>query len=100
MQSQNKFFEDLAKVLNGAAGTVAGMAREAQESTRERAREWMGGADGVSREEFEVLKDRLAAANAAIDALRARLDGIDARTASAASTASPAPKAKKSPAKG
>ena len=96
MQSQNKFFEDLAKVLNGAAGTVAGMAREAQDNTRERAREWMGAGDAVSREEFETLKDRLNAANAAIDALRARLDVQDAR---GASPPPPTPKPKKNSAK-
>lgn len=69
MQSQNKFFEDLSKALNGAAGTFAGMAREAQDAARERAREFIGGTDFVSRDEFETLKDRLAKAEAAISAL-------------------------------
>ena len=41
MQSQNRFFDDLAKVVNGAAGTIAGMGREAEASTREKAREWI-----------------------------------------------------------
>ncbi len=49
MQSQNRFFDDVAKVLNGAAGTVAGMGREAEASARARAREWIGGLDFVSR---------------------------------------------------
>lgn len=70
MQSQNKMFEDLAKVLNGAAGTLAGMAREAQDSARERAREFVGGMDFVSREEFETLKDRLAAVEAELATLK------------------------------
>jgi BMFP domain-containing protein YqiC len=69
MQSQNKFFEDLSKALNGAAGSFAGMAREAQDAARERAREFIGGTDFVSREEFEVVKDRLARAEAALAAL-------------------------------
>lgn len=68
MQSQNRFFEDLGKVLNGAAGTVAGMAREAQDAARERARDFVGGMDLVSREEFETLKDRVAALEAALAA--------------------------------
>ncbi|MEQ1726521.1 MAG: accessory factor UbiK family protein [Sphingopyxis sp.] len=66
MQSQNKFFEDLSKALNGAAGSFAGMAREAQDAARERAREFIGGSDFVSREEFEVVKDRLARVEAAL----------------------------------
>lgn len=69
MQSQNKFFEDLSKALNGAAGSFAGMAREAQDAARERAREFIGGTDFVSREEFEVVKDRLALAEAALATL-------------------------------
>jgi BMFP domain-containing protein YqiC len=88
MQSQNKFFDDLAKVLNGAAGTVAGMAREGADGARERAREWMGGLDFVSREEFETVRDMLTAARAEIDALKARLDTMDGGTG-------PAPKARK-----
>jgi BMFP domain-containing protein YqiC len=76
MQSQNKIFDDLAKAVSGAAGTVAGMAREAEAATRERAREWVGGLDMVSREEFEVQKDLLTAARAEIDALKAQVDAL------------------------
>lgn len=84
MQSQNKFFDDLAKVVNGAAGTVAGMAREAESATRERAREWIGGLDLVSREEFEVQKDMLTAARAEIAALTARIDAMAGTSANEA----------------
>lgn len=73
MQSQNQFFDDLAKALNGAAGTFAGMAREAQGAARERAREFVGGMDFVSREEFETVKDMLAEARREIDALKAQI---------------------------
>ncbi len=76
MQSQNKFFDDLAKVVNGAAGTVAGMAREAESGARERAREWFGGLDLVSREEFEAHKDMLTAARAEIAALKVQVDAL------------------------
>lgn len=84
MQSQNRFFDDLARVLNGAAGTFAGMAREAQQSARERARDWVQDDDAVSREEFETLKDRLAAARAEIADLKSRLDALDGGAAPAA----------------
>ena len=45
MQSENRMFDDFVKVLNGAAGTFAGVGREAQSGVRERAREWLGGLD-------------------------------------------------------
>src|SRR3546814_1689065 len=41
MQSENRMFDDFVKVLNGAAGTFAGMGREAEANFRERVREWV-----------------------------------------------------------
>jgi BMFP domain-containing protein YqiC len=73
MQSEKRIFDDLAKVLNGVAGTVAGMGREAEASMRERAREWAGGLDLVSREEFDAVKTLAANARAEADALEAAL---------------------------
>ncbi|MDQ1155832.1 BMFP domain-containing protein YqiC [Sphingomonas sp. SORGH_AS 950] len=83
MQADNKLFDDFAKVMNGLAGTVAGMGREAEASARSRAREWIGGLDFVSREEFEVAKAMAVAARDEADALKARLDALEARLASA-----------------
>ncbi|MEP2101207.1 MAG: accessory factor UbiK family protein [Parasphingorhabdus sp.] len=77
MQSQNKFFDDLSKVLNGLAGTVAGVGREAEAGARERAKEWFGGMDFVSREEFEAVKEMASKARAEADALKKRLDDLE-----------------------
>lgn len=79
MQTENTLFNDLAKFLNGAAGTLAGMGREAEATARSRAKEWMGGLDFVSRDEFEAVKAMAAAARDEADALRARLDRIEGR---------------------
>jgi BMFP domain-containing protein YqiC len=79
MQSENRLFDDLAKLVNGAAGTLAGVGREAQSGARDRAREWIGGLDFVSRDEFEAVKAMAAAARDEADALRARLDALEAR---------------------
>ncbi|OWK33671.1 accessory factor UbiK family protein [Sphingomonas dokdonensis] len=79
MQSENRMFDDLVKLVNGAAGTMAGVGREAQAGARDRAREWIGGLDFVSREEFEVVKAMAIAARDEADALRARLDALEAR---------------------
>ena len=64
MQSRNPMFADLAKLANGAAGTFAGMAREARENGRERLKEAMGGIDFVDRDEFEAVKAMAAKARA------------------------------------
>lgn len=78
MQSENKLFDDFAKLLNGAAGTLAGVGREAEASARARAKEWIGGLDFVSRDEFDAVKAMAAAARDEADALRARLDALEA----------------------
>ena len=69
MQSQNRLFDDFVKVMNGAAGTIAGMTREAQAAMQERAREWIGGLDLVTREEFEAVKAMAVAAREENEAL-------------------------------
>ncbi|HEY0311702.1 MAG TPA: accessory factor UbiK family protein [Allosphingosinicella sp.] len=81
MQSENRLFDDFVKVMNGAAGTLAGMGREAEGAFRERMRDWMGGIDMVSREEFEAVKAIAVAAREENQALKARLDALDAAAA-------------------
>ncbi|MEH6757218.1 MAG: accessory factor UbiK family protein [Parasphingorhabdus sp.] len=77
MQSQNRFFDDISKVLNGLAGTVAGVGREAEAGARERAKEWFGGMDFVSRDEFEAVKEMASKARAEADSLKKRLDALE-----------------------
>jgi BMFP domain-containing protein YqiC len=88
MQTENRIFDDFAKFLNGAAGTVAGMGREAEAGMRQRMREWIGGMDFVSREEFDAVKAMAAAARDENDALKARLDALEAKPTKAGKTGS------------
>lgn len=92
MQSQNRLFDDFVKVLNGAAGTFAGVGREAEAGFRERMREWVGGLDMVSRDEFEAVKAIAVAAREENQALKARIEALEGKGAPAA-----APKARKKP---
>ena len=88
MQSENRMFDDFVKMVNGFAGTMAGMGREAEASAREKMREWVGGMDFVSRDEFEAVKamaakarEENAALQARVAALEAKLGGTDAKAA-------------------
>ncbi|MEO7564914.1 MAG: accessory factor UbiK family protein [Sphingomicrobium sp.] len=92
MQSENKMFDDLVKMVNGVAGTMAGMGREAESSMREKAREWMAGADFVARDEFEAVKAMAIAAREENEALKARLALIESQARPAAKKAPPSPK--------
>ncbi|MGD9810325.1 MAG: accessory factor UbiK family protein [Sphingobium sp.] len=79
MQSENRFFDDLGKVINGAAGTIAGMGREFEANARERAKQWVAGMDFVSREEFDAVKAMAAAAREEVEALKARLEALEGK---------------------
>lgn len=84
MQSENKMFDDFVKMVNGFAGTMAGMGREAESSAREKMREWMAGSDFVGRDEFEAVKAMAAAARDEADALKARVAALEAKLGASA----------------
>jgi BMFP domain-containing protein YqiC len=79
MQTDNRLFDDFAKFMNGAAGTLAGVGREAEAGFRDRMKEWIGGLDFVSRDEFEVVKAMAAAARDEADVLKARIATLEAK---------------------
>ena len=81
MQSQNPIIADFVKLANAAAGTFAGMTREARDNARERLKEALGGMDFVTREEFETVKDLAAIAREKVELLDAKLAALEARLA-------------------
>ena len=95
MQSENKMFDDLVKMVNGFAGTMAGMGREAESSAREKFREWVGGQDFVGRDEFDAVKAMAAAARDENELLKARITALEAKAGVAASTATAAKRGSK-----
>ncbi len=96
MQSENKMFDDFVKMVNGFAGTFAGVGREAEASAREKFREWMGGTDFVGRDEFEAVKAMAVAARDENEILKARIAALEAKVAGpAGAAASPKRPAKK-----
>ena len=97
MQSENKMFDDLVKMVNGFAGTMAGMGREAESSAREKFREWIGGMDFVSRDEFEAVKAMAAAARDENENLKARIAALEAKIAGPPSSGGAARKPRPKP---
>ena len=84
MQSQNRMLDDLVKMMNGAAGTIAGMGREAEGGFRDKMRDWVGGLDMVSREEFDAVKAMAVAARDENEALGRRIAALEAAATGAA----------------
>jgi BMFP domain-containing protein YqiC len=79
MQSENPLVADFVKLANSAAGTLAGMTREARQGARERMKEALGGLDFVSREEFDAVKDLASRARVENARLEARIAALEAK---------------------
>ncbi len=79
MQSENPLVADFVKMANSAAGTFAGMTREAREGAREKMKQALGGLDFVGREEFDAVKDMAANAREKVEILEAKIAVLEAK---------------------
>ena len=81
MQSQNRLFDDLARVASGAAGALAGVRSEMEELLRQRLERYLAEADMVPRDEFEAIKDVAVKAREAQEMLETRVIALEAEIA-------------------
>jgi BMFP domain-containing protein YqiC len=79
MQNKSPLVSDAVKMMNAAAGSLAGMTREARDAAREKMKEAFGGLDFVSREEFDAVKAMAAAAREENEKLAERLAALEAK---------------------
>jgi BMFP domain-containing protein YqiC len=81
MQSENRFFDDLAKMANGALGSLAGFGNELETRLRDQAEKVLARMDVVRREEFEAVKAMAAKARDTQEALEARVAALESELA-------------------
>lgn len=81
MQTTSSVFDDLARLMTGAMGLAQGAGDEAKSFMRAQADRFVAEMDLVSRDEFEAMKDVAAAARAEADALRVRVEALEAALA-------------------
>jgi BMFP domain-containing protein YqiC len=92
VQTQNRFFDDLARVAAGAMSTLSGVKGEVESRIREQLERVLAGMDLVSRDEFEAAKAMAAKARAAQEDLEKRVAELEAQvTALCAGEAGPNP---------
>lgn len=91
MQSQNRFFDDLARVAAGAMGTLSGVKSEVESRLREQLERVLAGMDLVSRDEFEAVKAMAAKARAEQEDLAKRLEELESLLAARRDLASEPP---------
>ena len=81
MQSQNRFFDDMARVAAGAVGALAGVRGAIETRLRDQFERVLAGMDLVSREEFEAVKAMAAKAREEQEVLLQRIETLEARLA-------------------
>ena len=81
MQSDNRFFDDAAKLAGGVIGTLAGLRREIEALARQQVERLLARMDLVTRDEFEAAKEMAAKARAEQEDLTDRLAALEAKAA-------------------
>jgi BMFP domain-containing protein YqiC len=89
MQSQSRFFDDLARVAAGAVGTLSGVRSEVESRLRDQLERVLAGMDLVSREEFEAVKVMAAKARNEQEDLAKRVAELELRVAALVATTTP-----------
>jgi BMFP domain-containing protein YqiC len=88
-QTTNRFFDEIARLMNDATGVAHGMRREFDTLFRGQAERVLRDLDVVSREEFEAVKEMARLAREENEALKARIDALEAERAAGASAPTP-----------
>ena len=81
MQSQNRFFDDMARVASGAMGALSGVRGEIESRLRDQLERILAGMDLVSREEFEAVRAMAAKAREEQEVLLQRIAELETRLA-------------------
>jgi BMFP domain-containing protein YqiC len=90
-QTSNRLLDEFAKLMTDAAGVAQGVRREAETAMRSQAERLLGQMNVVQREEFEAVREMAARARDENDALRRRIDALEARIARDAAPAEAGP---------
>ena len=92
-QTSNRIFDEMARLMNDAAGVAQGVRREFDTLFRAQAERILRELDVVPREEFDAVKDMARLAREENEALKARIEALEAKV-----TAKPAKKGAEPPA--
>ena len=86
-QTTNRFFDEVARLMNDAAGVASGVRREFDTLVRSQAERVLRDLDVVKREEFEAVKEMARLAREENEALKARITVLEAKLGQAVPSA-------------
>ena len=78
VQTTNRFFDEVARLMNDAAGVAQGVRREFETLFRGQAERILRDLDVVKREDFEAVKDMVRTAREENESLKARVTALEA----------------------
>jgi BMFP domain-containing protein YqiC len=90
-QTTNRFFDEIARLMNDAAGVASGVRREVDALFRTQAERILRDLEVVQREEFEAVKEMARLAREENEALKARVAALEARLAKGGQGGQPGP---------
>jgi BMFP domain-containing protein YqiC len=76
-QTSNRFFDEVARLMNDAAGVAQGVRREFDTMVRSQAERVLNELDVVKREEFEAVKEMARLAREENEALKSRIAALE-----------------------
>jgi BMFP domain-containing protein YqiC len=76
-QTSNRFFDEMGRLMNDAAGVAQGVRREFDTLLRSQAERIVRELDMVSREEFEAVKEMARLAREENEALKSRIEALE-----------------------
>jgi BMFP domain-containing protein YqiC len=81
MQTRNKFFDDMSQLMTNAMGVAQGARGEAENAMKSLMDRWLADRDFVTRDEFDAVRAMAQKAREENEALKARLDALDGKSA-------------------
>lgn len=80
-QTNNRIFDEMARLMNDAAGVATGVRREFDTLFRTQAERILRDLEVVQREDFEAVKEMARLAREENEALKARIEALEAKLA-------------------
>ncbi|WP_264210452.1 accessory factor UbiK family protein [Leisingera thetidis] len=78
MQTRNKILDDISQLMTNAMGVAQGAKDEADTALKGMIDRWLADRDFVTREEFDAVRAMAQKAREENEALKARLDTLEA----------------------
>jgi BMFP domain-containing protein YqiC len=89
VQTTNRFFDEVARVMNDAAGVAQGVRREFDTLFRTQAERILRDLDVVKRDDFEAVKEMARIAREENEALKARVSALETALAARGPASAP-----------